>query len=222
MDYFGCWPDVNIHQILLAGYGGGGGITFINAQSATQNATATTTVTTPTHISGDLLVFYLFNSNATRTISSGPSGATLQITETAAVSGIRVWTKVAGGSEPGTFSVALNSTDQTVLACLSYRGASGLAAGYAFSTATGNPSVTGTFTPATAGVLLSFFGSETASALSVTTPPAGTTNRVGSFAASRNVAGYDLNPSPAGLTSAQSLTWSAIPSSPTQLVFQVV
>lgn len=95
-------------------------ITHVNSQSGTEAAATSVTATKPTGTaSGDLLLaFFSSNSQA----CTPPAGWTLLTDETTEVFRLQAYYKVAGGSEPASYSFSVGAAAPLVLSITALRG----------------------------------------------------------------------------------------------------
>jgi hypothetical protein len=188
-------------------FGGGarGPIEFVSS-SINQSTTITNTVAAPASISaGDLLVMVgILRTN--RAISTAPSGWTAHLND-ATSPGASVYSKIATGSEPADYSWTWAGTADNTIAILCYSAANAVDVVGARTRATTNTSTAASLTATQAGALIGVFGLISSS--TVTTPPSGLTQRSLQTAAQPAMAVYDLIPSPAGASTAQTLVWSS-------------
>ena len=189
-------------------------IAFVASADAVAQPFGQVTVSKPTGtLSGHVLVAQVTTANPT-TITAPSGWTTLQ---SGAVGGLRygVWVKVAGGSEPSSYTFQFSATVNAVAAIATY-------SGVAASPIDVSGSQTGSSTTLTApsvttsgnALVLSLFGAQ---GVDVPTAPSGTTSRV----ARANTSGstlrlVDAAHSPASATTARestiptSLDWAAV------------
>lgn len=210
-----------IQQVLLAT--AASAIDFVAADST---YTQLTTVTTPAPAGlqeGDFLIFFHTVGNTARTVSSGPSGATLQFTDTTAppsVMGVRIYTKVATAAEPADYSVTLNIGARQILSVLAYRGATALDTIGTLQYDSGTSTATApSITPTASGCLIALFAAEAVTSDTIATPPSGMDQRVAELAGDQQQqAIYELNPQAASATGTKVLVWTSGVSNTSMLV----
>ena len=179
--------------------------TFVSSR-INGGSTAATTVTAPSGIqNGDLLVAVGFTGLAGYTVTP-PSGFNVQHLDNASLSSLFIATKVAS-SESGNYTFTWSGANGNTVAVLVYRNATQV---NTIGTSTKVTSATGTaasITPTYAGTLCAVFCAEDTATIS--TPPAGMTQRASRSGDFSTTAVYDLSGQTASATSAQSLVWSS-------------
>lgn len=159
-------------------------------------------------VEGDFLVAVVFRYNNNDV--SAPSGWTLVASGKTATIGHAILTKVAGASEPSSYSFPTSNTAYSSGAILAYRG--GLNELTDVGSVTQNTSTASISAPsmstAATGILLAAFGGFFGGNPSVSSGPSGMTQRVARNVTDARIAIYDLSPSPSGNTGSRSLSWS--------------
>jgi hypothetical protein len=180
-------------------------IEFVSSSINRVTSTATNEVNAPASIvAGDLLVM-VGSCVVSRSITSPPSGWTQNLNE-ADVPSAQVFTKLASGSEPASYTWGWNSSGNNTIAILNYRNAVGVDL-VGSRTRGSNITVTGAgITTTREGVLIGVYSTDVIA--SVSTPPSGMTQRALQNAARPSLAAYDLIPSPVGASGNKNLVWS--------------
>ncbi len=182
---------------------------FVAAATASSFGGGSISASKPTGtIEGDLMIAFVSTVDSLGTLNSPPSGWTV---ETVGGSAQRAYllTKVAGPSEPSSYTFGWSRSGYSRATILAYRGGMGAI------DVLGTISLDGTadgITALTAGTLLAFFSVANSGSNGVSTPPSGLTQRslvTGGSSTRPNHAAYDLTPSPAGATGDYSIVWSS-------------
>lgn len=183
----------------------GSAITRVASTTQTAASTAAFTINAPAGLTaGDLILFALFNAYQDETAST-PDGFSLVANLSTGSNRLYLFTKVAGASEPATYSTTRGGADSAAGVCVAYRGASGVDVVGSIVFSKTAPSIT----PTTAGVLLGLFGSEQSStSLGTITPPAGMTMVTSADRLYTHLVLCDENPSPSGATGDKTIAYT--------------
>jgi len=194
---------------LIAGAGGAATRpqpTFVSS-SVSRTTTAGNTVTAPTGIqNGDLLVAVMFNVDPAAEPITLPSGWS-RLTETETSNNYFVLATKTAASESGNYTFTFNQAAANTIAILVYRNATRINTVGAFGNASSATATAASITPTYTGTLCAMFANETSA--TVTTPPAGFTQRALQSGTTAAMGVYDLTNQAASATSAASLVWSA-------------
>lgn len=188
---------------------------FIDGSVTANNFAPSQTIERPEVVkNGDLLIYVGFlASTSAPTLTGVPSGwVSRRSVSNANGVNVFVYTKVAGSSEPSSYTWTASGNSSALSAVLVYRKAEGplvdvvgnFSAGTSASTSFAAPAIT----PTEPGTLISIFAIRVIA--SVDTPPAGMTSRVLTSHPSspQSLAIFDLAYSPAGNTGTKSCVFS--------------
>lgn len=179
--------------------------TFVSS-SINRTNTVGNTVTAPSGIqNGDLLVAVLFNVDPTAEPITLPSGWS-RLTETETANNYFVLATKTAASESGNYTFTFNQAAVNSIAILVYRNATRVNTVGTFKNASSATATASSITPTYAGTLCAMFANETNS--TVSTPPAGFTQRALQSGTTAAMGVYDLANQAASATSAASLVWS--------------
>ncbi len=187
--------------------GGGGAITLVGSSSAVRASAPSLSLTRPVGVqAGDLIVLAV-HTDTPRTMSA--SGFTVAAALSSTTNSCYVFTKVATGSEPTSYSVNLGgSYEYGAGVCAVYRGASAVVTVGMRSTTTTAPSIT----PTTPGVLLGVFTAESSSSAELLTfsPPSGMNTVNSALAQYSQLAVAEKNPQAAVATGSKTCELYAV------------
>lgn len=193
---------------MLSGAGGNAARpqpTFVSS-SINRTTTAGNTVTAPTGIqNGDLLVAVLFNTGSTAEPITLPSGWS-RLTETETANNYFVLATKTAASESGNYTFTFDQAAANSVAILVYRNATRVNTVGTFGNAASATATAASITPTYTGTLCAMFANETSS--TVSTPPAGFTQRALQSGTTAAMGVYELANQAASATSAASLVWS--------------
>jgi len=179
--------------------------TFVSS-SINRTTTAGNTVTAPTGIqNGDLLVAVLFNTDPTAGPITLPSGWS-RLTETETANNYFVLATKTAASESGNYTFTFDQAAANSVAILVYRNATRVNTVGTFGNAASATATAASITPTYTGTLCAMFSNETSS--TVSTPPAGFTQRALQSGTTAAMGVYDFANQAASATSAASLVWS--------------
>lgn len=179
--------------------------TFVS--SSVNRSTGTgNTVTAPSGIqNGDLLVAVLFNVDPNAEPITLPSGWS-RLTETETANNYFVLATKTAASESGNYTFTFDQAAANSIAILVYRNATRVNTVGTFGNASSATATAASITPTYTGTLCAMFANETSS--TVSTPPAGFTQRALQSGTTAAMGVYDLANQAASATSAASLVWS--------------
>lgn len=178
---------------------------FVSASSVGVTSSDTMTVAKPSGVVAGMHLIAI-GFAATSTLLGTLSGWTLVYDGTGGgAPDIAIYRKIAGGSEPSSYSWTGGSNPRNCH-ILAYQGGQGLVNLAGTKTvASSATSTAGSITPTLPGILISAFGIAGA-ARTVSSPPSGMTQRSYN-GANMSSAIYGLAPSPAGATGDKTLVW---------------
>jgi len=162
-------------------------------------------------LSGDLLVFFIYFSNHTRTIGSVPSGAAQYLASVgASLDTIYVYTKVAGGSEPASYTFNNDGiSDRGAVVCVALRGAVSINSASSVTRSAGTGATTTSAFSATKGgvQLVMFCSDDSRAAPVVSSAPSGFTELESNLAAFNHMWVGGKEGAISGTIASTSLTW---------------
>jgi hypothetical protein len=180
-------------------------VEFVSSSIST-SVSSPNSVTAPSGIAaGDLLL--LVGASNGVTVTSAPSGWDVQLNESPSTPAAIVYTKIATGSEPSSYSWSLSSSTGNGLAILCYRNATGIDVLGSRTRASSNTSTAPTITPTRKGVLVGVFALNRG-ASTISTAPSDMTSRASEISGSYCLAVYDASPSLVAATTARTLMWA--------------
>jgi hypothetical protein len=187
------------------------GVTFLDATAANTIGT-NFIVNRPAGVqNGDFLVFFIYFSNHIRTIAATPAGSVAYINDdTGSLDRIAVYTKVAGASEPATYTFSNEGvSDRGAVVCVALRGATTVDSSSLIARSSGTGDfATNNVTSTTTGYHLFCGCIDSSGAVSVTTAPSGMTELEASPAAFNSLWVYGLADVAPGVVTGPTIGWN--------------
>lgn len=158
---------------------------------------------------GDFMIALVFKYNGT---TGTPSGWTEIAKTTTGTIRYGLYLKVAGASEPSSYTFPLLDTGFYAASILTYRGGLGEVTDIGAPTQNSSSSSISAASMSTAskGVLMAAFAGFFSGNPSVSSGPSGMTQRSARNVTDARTAIYELSPSPAGSTGSKSLSWTGV------------